>query len=189
MPLPGKHLPTSGCEQGEMLELTPPVPREHSIGRRMARVFIFFLKSWLEKNFACLKKKKIKFGRSRRNKSAFLISLFFFFFACISINWTDIVGVKKCIITTELEQLFSVFCCWCMKPVVLANTPGKEEPKYSSAQPSSWQRSVIPLSPSSLFFFFKKIKVSRPTVMDSHTRIKWRELEHHANSCLCSLIG
>lgn len=46
----GKHLPTSDYEQGEMLELTPPIPCKQNKGGRMARVFIFFLKSWLEKN-------------------------------------------------------------------------------------------------------------------------------------------
>lgn len=56
----GKHQPTSNCEQGEVLKLTPPVPCKHHKVRRMAGVFISFLKSWLKKNFVHLKKKKIK---------------------------------------------------------------------------------------------------------------------------------
>lgn len=87
-------------------------------------MFISFLKSWLEKNLVHLKKTKLKFGRSRGNKAAL-------FFSYIATNLTDTVGVKKCIIGTELEQLFSVFHYWCMKPVVLANTLGKQAPQSS----------------------------------------------------------
>lgn len=38
-------------------------------------------------------------------------------------------------------------------------------------------------SPFSLFIFLDKIRVGGPALMDSHTRVKWRELDHHANSC------
>lgn len=125
------------------------------------------------------KEKKLKFGRFRRNKVAF----FLFFFACIAINLTDIVSVKKHIVSTELKQLFSVFHCWCMKPMVLADTLGKEVHKHSAAQLSSWQRTVIPLFPPLLSFLFDKNKVGGPARVDSHTRVKRRELAHHANSC------
>lgn len=39
----------------------------------------------------------------------FLFFVFVFVFACVAINLTGIVGVKKCIVSRELEQLFSVF--------------------------------------------------------------------------------
>lgn len=107
MPFPssreeGKHLPTSDCKQGAMLKFTPPVPCKHSMVRRIAGVLISFLYSCLEKDLVHLTEEK-KNNRSLVNPGETRWHLFPFisFFVCFTIILTDIVGVKKEVLSAQ----------------------------------------------------------------------------------------
>lgn len=77
-----KHLPTSDCEQGEMLELTPPVPCKENKGERMARVSISVLKSWLEKKLCTFKEKNEKVWQIQDKQSGIFPFFFVFVHLC-----------------------------------------------------------------------------------------------------------
>lgn len=97
-----------------------------------------------------------KFGRSRRNKVAFFLFFFVFVYLCCYKFDRHCRREKNVQSAQNWNNSFQSSSTH-VKPMVLANTLGKEVPKFSSTQSSSWQSPVIPCFPS-LFFFFLKLR-------------------------------